>query len=112
MDILEMKFENSIFDGVLDAGTLFHFTKIEQIKILQRIYSILKLEGKIISFYPEGNYEGIQEIEIDGKKLKRYVNLKSIDKWIELFEQNKYEYKKEMTCNIGKFRCVLFSKIK
>ncbi|MBN1698406.1 MAG: class I SAM-dependent methyltransferase [Spirochaetales bacterium] len=82
-DILDMAFSENTFDGVLDAGTLFHFTGEDQDIILAKIACALKENGIFLSFYPCGDSEGMQEIEVDHVVYKRYVRHCTHDAWIE-----------------------------
>jgi SAM-dependent methyltransferase len=82
MDIAGMQFDDNHFDGVLDAGTLFHFNEEEQNRILTTIHSIIKDSGLFISFYPSGDGEGVQEMEVDGIVYKRYVRFLDQERWI------------------------------
>lgn len=83
MDIMDMNFQKGKFNGVLDAGTLFHFNIDDQNKILTNVFNYLKSSGIFLSFYPEGDFEGIQEIEIENRKFNRYARFLSIKEWAE-----------------------------
>ncbi len=83
MDILFMKFNLHAFEGILDAGTLFHFNAMEQNKILKDINNILTKTGVFLSYYPVGNKEGVQEIKIGDKVYKRYRRFISMKDWRE-----------------------------
>jgi 2-polyprenyl-3-methyl-5-hydroxy-6-metoxy-1,4-benzoquinol methylase len=110
MNILDMQFENVFFDGVFEAGVLFHFSKTEQESILGKLFSIIKGSGIFLSIYPEGNYEGIEEFDIDGKKYQRYARKIKKELWIATVENAGFQFVKEMTFNIGKFRPLFFKR--
>jgi 2-polyprenyl-3-methyl-5-hydroxy-6-metoxy-1,4-benzoquinol methylase len=111
MNILEMTFENACFDGVFEAGVLFHFTENEQIEILNKLKLILKNKGMFLSFYPEGNYEGMEEFKINGEVFRRYARKISKEIWIKTVEGTGFTFIKEMYLNIGTFRPLLFTSI-
>lgn len=110
MDILKMDFASELFDGVMEAGVLFHFNKIEQDRILKKIYAILKIEGVFLSYYMIGDFEGIQEKEVSGEKFKRYVRRVSVDKWIKQVLACGFRDYKLPDFELGPFRCVEFYK--
>ena len=83
MDVRDLNFADSSFDGVLDSAVLFHFSDDEQTAILKNLIQLLKPCGLLLSIYATGNYSGLQRREFDGVEYTRYVNLKSIDGWIE-----------------------------
>jgi SAM-dependent methyltransferase len=110
MDILEIKFPNNHFDGILEAGVLFHFTETEQDNILHNLYSMLKSGSRFISYYPHGNFEGMQEMDIVGTRLKRYSRLLLVQDWIQQVIKIGFNSYIEHDFNIGKFKCVEFIK--
>jgi 2-polyprenyl-3-methyl-5-hydroxy-6-metoxy-1,4-benzoquinol methylase len=110
MNILDMQFENGYFDGVFEAGVLFHFSQIEQESILCKLFSIIKGSGIFLSIYPEGNYEGIEEFDIDGEKYQRYARKIKKELWITTVENAGFQFVKEMPFNIGKFRPLFFKR--
>lgn len=83
VDILKMKFKPQTFDGILDAATLFHFNAVQQNNILRNINKIITAYGIFLSFYPEGNKEGVQEIKIGEQIYKRYRRFIPIKEWRE-----------------------------
>ncbi|MCK4543068.1 MAG: class I SAM-dependent methyltransferase [Spirochaetales bacterium] len=110
MDIMHMNFKKEYFDGVMEAGVLFHFPEEEQDKILQKIFIFLKSEGRFLSFYPEGYFEGMQEMNISGKAFKRYSRRLSIEAWInQVINKGFVKYIKH-EFNVGAFKCVEFIK--
>jgi len=108
VDILKMKFENCYFDGILEAGTLFHFEEDEQNKILRNIMNILKPEGIFLSYYPEGEFEGMQELEVSGKKYRRYARTMKKKDWINQVMKHGFKRYTEYDFNVGTFTCLLF----
>ena len=74
-DIRHIDLKGKAFNGILEAAVLFHFNKTEQDRILFGIISSLTSGGIFLSLYPEGDHEGMQEKEMAGKRLKRYVRL-------------------------------------
>lgn len=109
-DILDMNFEKNFFDGVLEAGVLFHLSENEQNQVLKNIFTILKNKGSFLSYYPEGLYEGMQEITVFGKILKRYSRQIPIDSWINQVMKNGFRKYVKHEFNIGSFKCVQFFK--
>jgi 2-polyprenyl-3-methyl-5-hydroxy-6-metoxy-1,4-benzoquinol methylase len=110
MNILDMQFENYFFHGVFEAGVLFHFSQIEQEIILRKIFSIIKDSGIFLTIYPEGNYEGIEEFDIEGQKYQRYARKIEKELWKTTVENVGFKFIKEMPLNIGKFRPLFFTK--
>jgi 2-polyprenyl-3-methyl-5-hydroxy-6-metoxy-1,4-benzoquinol methylase len=110
MNILEMTFDDRYFHGVFEAGVLFHFTEKEQIIILGNIHKILKDDGVFLSYYPEGNYEGMEEFNIDGQIYSRYARKIKKDVWKLTVEESGFVFIKELSFNIGTFRPLVFKK--
>lgn len=110
MDILKMDFQDGTYDGVVEAGVLFHFTSIEQDKILSKIYSILKPSGIFLSYYPAGEFEGIQELNVSGELIKRFCRLLPTDIWISQVMNNDFRKFIKHDYNIKPFQCVEFFK--
>jgi SAM-dependent methyltransferase len=111
-DILNYKFEDNEFDGVLDSACLFHFSKKEQNDILKRLHVDMKNDGILLSINPEGKTEGFEEREINGKVISRYVNRVEKAKWIKIVEGNGFEYIAELDFGFYTFRSILFRNIK
>jgi len=111
MNILDMNFNSSFFDGVFEAGVLFHFNEAEQTKILNKIKHVLKNKGIFLSYYPEGNYEGMEKFEIEKNIFRRYARKISKETWIKAVEGSGFTFLKEMYFNIGTFRPLLFTSI-
>jgi SAM-dependent methyltransferase len=110
MNILEMQFQEHQFDGVFEAGVLFHFNETEQRNIVEDLYRIIKDNGYFLSYYPEGDFEGIDEFDIEGKKYTRYARRIKKEVWVKTVEVFGFNFIKEMTLNIGTFRSLLFRK--
>ncbi len=110
MDILDMKFQPQYFDGVIEAGVLFHFTKEEQDIILGKVLSYLKANGRFLSYYPQGDFEGMQDRTTSGKQYKRYLRQLSIQNWIDQVLKAGFHTATEHEFNIGSFKCVEFSR--
>jgi 2-polyprenyl-3-methyl-5-hydroxy-6-metoxy-1,4-benzoquinol methylase len=111
MNILDMKFEEQQFDGVFEAGVLFHFNETEQRNILEDLHRYIKGNGLFLSYYPEGNFEGMDEFDIEGIKYRRYARRIPKQVWINTVELFGFELLKEMEFNLGRFRALLFKKI-
>lgn len=62
MDFLDMGFEENEFDGVWSRGTLFHLTKGDFIKVIERIRKFLRPNGILYLQMMEGEFEGISNI--------------------------------------------------
>ena len=107
MDIIDMDFPSSVFDGIIEAGVLFHLKKEEQQQILGKIITILKPNGIFLSYYPEGEYEGLQEMNnID----KRYARQLPINVWIEQVMEFGFRENCMYEFNLGSFKCIEFRK--
>jgi ubiquinone/menaquinone biosynthesis C-methylase UbiE len=110
MDILEMCFEENHFNGVLDAGTLFHFNEGEQNQVLKTISSIMKADGIFLSFYPSGDTEGVQEIEVEHIVYRRYVRHLDQDQWIAQVMKNGFKRYKKIDFSYMSFKATEFWK--
>jgi 2-polyprenyl-3-methyl-5-hydroxy-6-metoxy-1,4-benzoquinol methylase len=110
MDVLDLDFASSSFDGVLDSAVLFHFTEDEQRHILKTIHRILNRDGLLLSIYRTGKYRGLQERVLDGNTFTRYVNLKSVAEWTNLVLSVGFSKEEELELNDKSFRAVLFAK--
>lgn len=110
LNISDMTFPDNHFDGVMEAGVLFHFSESEQISILRKIERMITKEGLFLSMYPEGDYEGLEELNKDGEVYKRYARKIPISKWIKTVEGCGFSIKKKLEFNIGTFKAFLFSK--
>jgi SAM-dependent methyltransferase len=110
MDILKMEFEKEQFDGIMEAGVLFHFTEEEQKVILKKIFSILKTNGIFISYYPEGNYEGMEEFHIGEKTYRRYARKTTMDIWGKNVEAAGFKKYRRLEFSIGTFKAIEFQK--
>lgn len=109
-DIINIKFPKGHFDGVVEAGVLFHFTKEEQDLILQKIITMLKPTGLFLSYYPEGSYEGMQKMNTLSEICKRYSRQLPIKSWVDQVLTIGFKSNKEYKLDIGTFKCVLFGK--
>jgi SAM-dependent methyltransferase len=109
-DIRKMLFNMNSFDGVIEAGVMFHFNYGEQLKIIRNIKNILKENGVFLSIYPEGEYEGNEQIEYEGKTYKRYARRIDRKKWRKQIEKMGLVFINEIPVNIGPFKGSLFKK--
>lgn len=91
MNIRKLAFKNACFDGVLEAGVLFHFNKEEQKIIVKKLFDVLKPSGTLLSIYPIGNGEGIQDIIIDNNNFKRYRRFLHKEEWIQCLLKNGFK---------------------
>ena len=110
LDILFMKFRPQSFEGILDAGTLFHFNAMEQNKILKDINKILVKAGVFLSYYPEGNKEGIQKIKIGEKIFRRYRRFISMKDWREQVLQAGFKRCEPVKFKYKNFKATIFYK--
>lgn len=110
INILNLNFDADFFDGVVEAGVLFHFNAEEQNQILKHISLILKPKGIFLSYYPEGNFEGMERIDISGKSFQRYSRMVDIDTWVKQVKSNGFKNHTEYQFTLAPFRCVEFSK--
>lgn len=91
MNINRLAFKKNYFDGILEAGVLFHFNKEEQTLIIKELLEILKPAGIFLSIYPIGNDEGIQDIVINEHNFKRYRRLLHAEEWIQFLLNNGFK---------------------
>jgi hypothetical protein len=89
---------------------LFHFNEEEQKQILEKIFNILKDEGRFLSYYPEGDFEGMDTFKIEGKEYRRYARRTPIDEWIKNVEVAGLTKYRRMEFGIGTFRAIEFQK--
>ena len=59
MDMLNLKFKNSFFDGIWCSATLLHLNKNDALKSLNEMKRVLKSEGIIYLTLKEGNGEKV-----------------------------------------------------
>jgi 2-polyprenyl-3-methyl-5-hydroxy-6-metoxy-1,4-benzoquinol methylase len=111
-DIIKHRFDKNEFDGVLDSACLFHFPENEQNEILNNIHAYIKDDGILLSINPEGNIEGFEERQINGKVVFRYVNRVEKTKWIKQVEGKGFRYIKELQFGFYNFKTILFRNIK
>jgi SAM-dependent methyltransferase len=109
-DILKMHFNAGSFDGVFEAGVLFHFKKREQARILWMIRAMLKPGGTFLSIYPEGNFEGYDEMKQGERTYKRYARRISKEDWKGMVERRALIFVEELPFEIGRFKALLFTK--
>ncbi|MBN2443729.1 MAG: class I SAM-dependent methyltransferase [Spirochaetales bacterium] len=109
-DIGSMEFETSSFDGIIEAGVLFHFDSKEQDRIIKNIFDILKPGGIFQSYYPEGNFEGMQDIDFSGIHYRRYSRQISKANWIEQVLRCGFTGYSEYEFNLGNFFCIAFTR--
>ena len=108
-DIMEMDFPGDSFHGVLEAGVLFHFDENEQNLILDNIISILKPAGRFLSYYPEGESGGMEEINLEGETYFRYSRSLPSLQWVEQVMAGGFKEYTEYEFSMGPFKCVEFS---
>jgi ubiquinone/menaquinone biosynthesis C-methylase UbiE len=109
-DIRKINFKKGTFNGILDAGTLFHFSEQQQNQILRKLLNFLKIDGVFLSIFPEGDYVGIQEVNQEKKLLERYVRLISKEQWIKQVTKQGFKKYNIIDFTFGKFICVEFQK--
>jgi SAM-dependent methyltransferase len=109
-DILRMHFNAGSFDGVFEAGVLFHFKKREQARILKMIRAMLKSGGIFLSIYPEGSFEGYDEMNHGDRTYKRYARRISKEDWKGMVEKRKLAFVEELPFDIGRFKALAFKK--
>lgn len=80
MDMLDLGFEDNIFDGVWCSATLLHLKKVDAIKALKEIKRVLKINGILYFNLKEGNGEKIVNDDRydNAKKFYAYYNEKEI----------------------------------
>jgi 2-polyprenyl-3-methyl-5-hydroxy-6-metoxy-1,4-benzoquinol methylase len=105
MDILDMDFPTEYFDGVMEAGVLFHFTEEEQNSILRKLFSYLKPRGRFLSYYLQGTSEGTYELNVAGKKYKRFVRQQIVQDWIQQVTKVGFTFIAQHEFNVGSFKC-------
>jgi SAM-dependent methyltransferase len=107
-DIRRMRFKRNSFDGVLEAGVLFHFKRREQARILKALRDALKPGGFLLSIYPEGDSEGYDEMREGGRTFKRFARRIAKDSWIGMVERRGFSLVEELPFAIGTFRALMF----
>ena len=110
MDALSLEFPEASYNAVLDAAVLFHFTNEEQAAILKRLAHLLQPNGTLLSIYMTGDYIGLQHREFDGKQTARFVNLKSLDRWIGDLAAAGFRRAERTDFAEGPFRAAVFSR--
>lgn len=111
MDILNLTFLEKQFNGIMEAGVLFHFSEDEQIKILKKLYAIINSTGSSLSYYPEGNNEGMKEFKIWDTVYRRYERKIPIERWIETVESSGFKLQCKLDFNVASFEALLFKVI-
>jgi SAM-dependent methyltransferase len=109
MDILELDFPEASFDGIVEAGVLFHFDSGRQESILASLSRLLRAGGKFLSYYPEGNYEGIDSFLVGGREYGRYARRLPIGSWITAVEAAGFLLLERPPFSVGNFRCCIFA---
>ncbi|MBN2050385.1 MAG: class I SAM-dependent methyltransferase [Spirochaetales bacterium] len=109
-DLRHIYFNEGSFDGILDAATLFHFSETDQENILKRLSVLLSPGGRFLSFYPEGDFEGLQEITVAGRTFRRYARQLHPAAWIAQVTGKGFLFVKYHECSVGSFRCMEFRK--
>lgn len=107
-DILKMNFNAGSFDGVFEAGVLFHFKKREQARILKMIRGMLKPGGTFLSIYPEGSFEGYDEMKHEDRTYMRYARRISKEDWKGMVERRALAFVEELPFDIGRFKALVF----
>ncbi len=110
MDILELDFPPGSFDGVVEAGVLFHFNREEQDGILRALLACLKPGGRLLSYYPRGSFEGMQERSADSGRFRRYARQLSTQSWMEQVGAAGFSFVTEHPFEVGSFTCMEFLK--
>jgi SAM-dependent methyltransferase len=109
-DLLAMRFKANSFDGVFEAGVLFHFKKREQARVLKMIHAMLKGGGTFLSIYPEGSFEGYDEMKQGDRTFKRYARRLPKEDWKGEVERRGLAFVEELPFDIGRFRALVFKK--
>ena len=110
MDILELDLPSGSFDGIVEAGVLFHFTGDEQDGILRALLTCLKPGGRFLSYYPQGSFEGMQEVSAEGSRFRRYARQLPSGNWREQVECAGFSFLMEHPFAVGSFCCMEFQK--
>lgn len=110
MDVRNLTFPSQSFDGVLDAAVLFHFTDDEQMSILGSLLRLLRPGGAYLSIFMTGDFRGLQEGEIEGRKIARYLNLKSAQAWTELVVSSGFRLLEAPASPVEGFSAAVFGK--
>jgi dolichol-phosphate mannosyltransferase len=74
--IMNMPFENDYFEGIYNLGVMEHFSEDEIIRILSEFKRVLKINGKVLLFWPHKNASSVFVLRIAGYFLSK-LNLKS-----------------------------------
>ena len=81
--------------------------RYESIPIVDRVKPVRQQEHVP---RPTGDYNGLRSREIEGVEYARYVNLKSIDRWVELIRDSGFRSIEKLDFEFHSFRAVLCAK--
>lgn len=103
-DVFKMKFPPESFDYVWNAGVIEHFTDIDKIKIIKKMWYLVKPGGKLLITVPNlmdlpfmvakkilqirKKWSFGQEDDLSSKKLKRLVDESGIKNNSKMFAYN------------------------
>ncbi len=110
MDIRKLDFPEESFDGIVEAAVLFHFTDKELVSIFKNLLRILRPGGAFLSVFMSGTYNGLHEMEVEGKTFVRYLNLKSPEEWTAAVVSAGFEPAEQPSFSEGPFRAAVFTK--
>jgi SAM-dependent methyltransferase len=108
MDIRSLDFPAASFDGLLEAGVLFHFPKAEQATILAEIARCLTPEGRFLSIYRTGDFEGMEDMPQEGRPYRRYARKIPAEVWIAQVEAAGFRLEARPPFPLPRFEACLF----
>ena len=97
MDYNDISPKLGMFDGIFSCSSLIHSNKEDLSKYLEKINSIININGYFLIIYRQGEGQIQQQPEINGIKLQRIIEQYTKDDLIQIFKDNKYTYLKDGT---------------
>jgi hypothetical protein len=83
---------------------------VEQNKILRNAIKVMTTTGVLLSFYPEGNKEGVQEMKIGGQTYRRYRRFIPAEEWREQVLQTGFKKCEPVDFKYENFKATIFYK--
>ena len=89
-DITDLQFADNTFDGIVSNCSLHHVPSESLDKTFRGLNRVLKPNGKLLVFIPNGKGEGFVNDPFDPSK-KIFVNFISAEKLTQLLNQNNFK---------------------
>jgi len=91
MDMRELTFDDSFFDGIWSSGSIYHVTKTDVKKVIEEFKRVLKPEGVVAISFKVGQGESLQANPKSYSGSPRYFAYYSKDEMKEIFESFGFE---------------------